>query len=189
MEKILTRFQTEPAGKHPFGSDRFPVYVLLENIRSLHNVGSVFRTSDAARIEHLFLTGITGFPPRREISKTALGAEKTVPFTHAPDPLPVIDELKRKNVQIIAVEHTRESTSLFDARMDFPVCFVFGYEIEGIMQPTLDRCHTALQIPMFGHKGSVNIAVACGIVLFEAVRRLLNNPAYKIDLDSACHGT
>jgi tRNA G18 (ribose-2'-O)-methylase SpoU len=172
MEKILTRFRETPGSKLKDGSIRNPIYVMLENIRSLYNVGSVFRTSDAARIRELFLCGITGYPPRKEISKTALGAENTVPFRQSTDPQPILDELQRNQIQLIAVEHTEQSRSLWEIDLSFPVCFVFGYEIEGISQPTLDRCHQAIEIPMFGHKGSLNVAVACGIVLYETLRRL-----------------
>jgi len=172
MKKILTRFRETPGSKLHDPDNRNPIYVMLENIRSLYNVGSVFRTSDAARIQELLLCGITGYPPRKEISKTALGAENSVPFRQSSDPHPVLDDLQQNHVQLIAVEHTEQSRSIWEIDLSFPVCFVFGYEIEGISQPTLDRCDQAIEIPMFGQKGSLNVSVACGIVLYEALRRL-----------------
>ena len=177
MKKILTRFQPSPAPTPgtDFGTDetgRFPIYIILENIRSLYNVGSIFRTSDAARIHKIFTTGITGHPPRKEIAKTALGAQDTVPWEHCNDSREIIQRLKSDGVTIVAVEHTDESISFWEAEFSFPVCFIFGFEVEGIMQETLNQADFAVSIPMFGHKGSLNVAVSAGVILFEALRRL-----------------
>ncbi|MBN1551966.1 RNA methyltransferase [bacterium] len=172
MQKILTRFKSNPDNKEQLNNARFPIYVVLENIRSLYNVGSVFRSADAARIKMLYLTGITGFPPRKEITKTALGAQDTVPWYRAEKTPPLLKSLKKEGVTIVAVEHTDKSDSIWREPFLFPVCFVFGYEIEGIDSETLNHCDCAIEIPMFGYKGSLNVAVTCGIVLFEALRQL-----------------
>jgi len=111
-------------------------------------------------------------PPRKEITKTALGAQDTVPWQYHPLASDVVKSLISQNVYVLAVEHTTESQPLWDVELRFPVCFVFGYEIEGISQSVLDLCHGAIEIPMYGFKGSLNVAVSCAIVLYEALRRL-----------------
>ncbi len=185
MKKILTRFRESPE-KHFTNPDyRFPIYVLLENIRSLYNVGSIFRTSDAARIAHLYLCGITGHPPRKEIDKTALGAQNTVPWSYSRETSPVLHKLKKDNIPLIAVEHTDTSRSLWDCTFPFPACFLFGYEIDGLAQQTLDMCDYAVSIPMYGHKGSLNVAVATAIILYQALEQFRRNaPPPDIKLDS-----
>jgi 23S rRNA (guanosine2251-2'-O)-methyltransferase len=173
MKKILTRTGDSLNMQHTSRAERFPIFVLVENVRSLYNVGSIFRTCDAARVERVYLCGFTGTPPRNEISKTALGAQDTVPWEYSETSLDVIRKLKDREVTIAAVEHTSESRSIWKAEWKYPVCFLFGYEVEGIDQRTLELCDMSIQIPMFGFKGSLNVSVACGIVVFEALRRCL----------------
>ena len=146
---------------------RLPIYALVENIRSMHNVGSIFRTSDGARISRLFLTGFTARPPRKEIDKTALGATDSVPWEYAPDPLPVIHRLKREKIRIVAVEHTSHSVPYTQPDYDFPLCIVMGNEVEGVSQAVIDQADLFVELPMLGMKQSLNVAVAYGIVLYH----------------------
>lgn len=163
------RFTKEQLVNEP----RFPIYVLLDNIRSLYNVGSIFRTSDGARISKLILTGYTPYPPRKEISKTALDATETVPWEYYKNPIEIIDKLKNENVKICLLEHTTESQPYFDiTKRDFPLCLVVGNEITGVSKEIIDRADLAIDIPMFGLKQSLNAAVAYGIAVFELVKIL-----------------
>lgn len=150
---------------------RLPIYVLLDNIRSLYNVGSMFRTSDGGRIARLILTGYTPHPPRKEIEKTALGATESVPWEYVRDPLEAIEKLRQEGVRICALEHTTRSVPYYTlAKEAFPLCLVVGNEITGVSQEILARADMAVDIPMFGMKQSLNAAVAYGIALYEFVR-------------------
>jgi tRNA G18 (ribose-2'-O)-methylase SpoU len=144
---------------------------MLSNIRSLYNVGSIFRTCDAALVAELILCGFTPHPPRKEISKTALGAVDTVPWKYYTTDAEAIDYLRQSGIKVIAVElaeHARSYNEL--TPMDFPCCLVFGNELVGISDEVLAQCHDAISIPMFGVKHSLNVAVAAGVAVFEAVR-------------------
>jgi len=153
------------------GAERFPVTLLLDNIRSLYNVGSIFRTADAARVAKLLLCGYTPHPPRREIDKTALGATATVPWEHHADPLAAVAELKRDGVRICVLEHTDASLPYSAVtRKEFPLCLVVGNEITGVSKELIAAADMAIEIPMFGMKQSLNAAVACGVALFELIR-------------------
>lgn len=154
---------------------RFPIFTLLDNIRSLHNVGSIFRTADAVRLSKLYLTGITGHPPRKEIDKTALGSVDTVPWEYHENPLPSIKKLKEKGVQIVSLEHTSESLSYRDVTYHFPVCLVIGNEVFGIQEEILKLSEIAIDIPMFGVKQSLNVTVAYGIVIYDILYKYLMN--------------
>ena len=142
------------------------IYVLLNNIRSLHNVGSVFRTSDGAGVKKIFLTGQTGYPPREEISKTALGAEETVPWAYYIDPIDCIKELRRKGIKIVALEQTGRSMDYRKFRPKYPLCLVVGHEIEGVQKKILSLCDSVIEIPMGGKKQSLNVSVAFGIAVY-----------------------
>ena len=156
---------------HPELRQRMPIYALLDNIRSLYNVGSIFRSSDGARINKLYLTGFTPHPPRKEIDKTALGATQTVPWSYHKDPLEAIAEMKSNRIRICALELTDSSKPYFDVTpADFPLCLVVGNEITGISKPILDAADFSIEIPMIGHKQSLNVAVAYGIVLYDLLR-------------------
>lgn len=157
---------------------RFPIYVLLDNIRSMYNVGSIFRTSDGARVNELILTGFTPHPPRKEISKTALGATDTVPWSYVKDPLEAIARLKGDGVKICLVEQTdgsRPHTSVQPE--EFPLCLLIGNELTGISPALVEAADMAIEIPMFGAKQSLNAAVAYGIAVFEMVRVLHRPPS------------
>jgi len=164
-------FQATVAGT-PYESIRpLPVAVLLDNVRSLYNVGAFFRTADAAAIERLYLSGITGRPPKRAISKTALGAEETVPWEHSWEPVQVLEGLRRRGFEIAAVETTVRAVDLFDWTPRFPVCAVFGHEVEGIRPAVSALCDTHVRIPMLGTKHSLNVATAGGVVIYELLRK------------------
>jgi tRNA G18 (ribose-2'-O)-methylase SpoU len=152
-----------------------PVTVLLDNVRSLYNVGSFFRTADAAGAERLLLTGITAYPPengaKSGIRKTALGAEESIAWEYARDAVPLLGRLRERNFQIAAVETTPQAVDLFDWNPAFPVCVVFGHEVDGIRPEVAALCDVHIRIPMLGRKHSLNVATAGGVVLFELLRK------------------
>jgi tRNA G18 (ribose-2'-O)-methylase SpoU len=145
--------------------------VLLDNIRSLGNVGSIFRTSDAVLARKLYLTGLTGRPPRPEITKTALGAEETVPWEHVSDPRKAVSLLKEMGVAVVALEQTDASVP-FDAFVyPFPACLVVGHEVTGVSTDILSLADGAVELPMNGSKESLNVSVAFGIAVYEMARQ------------------
>lgn len=139
------------------------VSVLAHNIRSLHNVGAIFRTCDGAGVSKLYLTGYSGVPPRKEISKTALGAEESVPWEYHPDPLELMKELKNRGVQLLALEINEASQSIFEFEPTYPCCLIIGNEVDGVEPELLELCDAILHIPMRGMKDSLNVSVAFGI--------------------------
>jgi 23S rRNA (guanosine2251-2'-O)-methyltransferase len=148
-----------------------PVCALLENVRSLYNVGAFFRTADAVALEKLYLTGITGYPPQNMIAKTALGAEETVPWMHARDPKAVITQLRNANYEIAAIETSAHSVDLFDWQPRFPTCVLFGHETDGLTAAVSAMTDTHIRIPMLGRKHSLNVASAGAVVLYELLRK------------------
>lgn len=142
------------------------VYVLAHNIRSLHNVGSIFRTCDGAGVTKLYLTGYTGVPPRKEITKTALGADKSVAWEFHKDPVSVLKMLKKDGVQIISLEKTKKSTNISKFKPNYPVCMIIGNEIDGVEADLLKLSDAVLHIPMHGQKESLNVSVAFGIGIY-----------------------
>ncbi len=146
---------------------RLPVTVVCEDIRSLYNVGSIFRTSDGAGIEKLYLCGYTGHPPRPEIDKTALGSVESVPWEYRPNQFEVIRGLRGRGSRIVALEHTGRSIPYDEARYEFPLCLVLGNEVKGITDELLSLCDMAVDIPMHGLKQSLNVTVAYGIVVYH----------------------
>lgn len=142
-------------------------YVLLDNIRSLYNIGSILRTADGVGVDKIILTGITANPPRKEISKTALGAEDMVPWEYIEDPLEAIKKLKQEGFLIIALEQTPVSLDYKTIEYKFPLCLVVGNEVEGVDKNILDECDTVVQIPMGGEKESLNVSVAFGVAGYE----------------------
>jgi tRNA G18 (ribose-2'-O)-methylase SpoU len=150
---------------------RIPIIGMLDNIRSMYNVGSIFRTSDGAFIRELYLTGYTPRPPRREISKTALGATDTVPWSYFADPLEAIAAARSSGARICVLEHTTKSVPYHTLdKSDFPLCLVVGNELTGISPAIVAAADLAIEIPMFGTKQSLNAAVAYGIAVFDLVR-------------------
>lgn len=154
-------------------SEKIPVCILLDNVRSLHNVGSAFRTADAFRIEKIILTGITGTPPHREIQKTALGATESVAWEYSENTAAALRKLKAEGYTVVIVEQTTDSIALqtFKATDDARYCLVFGNEIEGVSEEAIALGDLALEIPQLGTKHSLNISVCLGIVLWEVFRK------------------
>ena len=148
-----------------------PVSILLDNVRSMYNVGAFFRTGDAARIEKLCLCGITSHPPQRAISKTALGAEDTVAWEHSWEAAPLLTAMRDRGYEIAAVETTIHAVDLFDWKPRFPLCVVFGHEVDGIRPEVSAMCDTHVRIPMLGTKHSLNVATAGGVVIYELLRK------------------
>lgn len=147
--------------------------VIMHNIRSMHNIGSVFRSADAFGISELILTGYTPHPPRPEISKTAIGAEKTVLWRHFPSFLTVWKVLKEQNYTFIGIEQTSASKSLIDYQLNTtnPICLVFGNEVTGIDNDIIEFIDEFLEIPQFGEKHSLNVSVTAGIVLYSFLEK------------------
>lgn len=147
---------------------RLPVYIILNSIRSNYNVGSIFRTSDGVMIEKLYICGYTPHPPKKEIMKTALGATESVNWEYVEDPKEVILLLKKKEIKIAALELTNNSFPHYKLKADtFPLALIIGNEITGVSQELLDLCDFSIEIPQYGIKQSLNVAVAYGITVFE----------------------
>ena len=155
-------------------ASKLPVVIVLDNIRSLHNVGSAFRTSDAFLIEKIYLTGITGTPPHREIEKTALGATESVAWEHIEQTASILTRLKAEGYTILIIEQTTESVSLnsFSIDKEKRYCLVFGNEVHGVGDEAVALGDFALEIPQHGTKHSLNISVCLGIVGWEFFKKL-----------------
>ena len=145
---------------------RVPLVVILDNIRSLYNVGSIFRTADGIGVAKIFLCGITGYPPQVDISKTALGAEESVVWEYRENVLEVIENLKLKGFQIVMLEQTEGAISYEDFKAQGPVALVVGNEVDGVSDAIIPFCDQAIEISMRGIKNSLNVAVAFGVVGF-----------------------
>jgi len=153
-------------------AEKFPIVLILENIRSAYNVGSAFRTADAFQVEAIYLTGYTAFPPHKEIRKTALGAEDSVVWRHFPDAGTAIERARSAGYKILAVEQTTESQALqsLHPTPEQKIALVFGNEVTGIESETLLLADACLEIPQGGMKHSLNVATALGIAVWECVR-------------------
>lgn len=169
MERVPFQATAASTGYDRVGT--LPVGVLLDNVRSLYNVGAFFRTADAAAIEKLYLCGITGRPPKRAITKTALGAEDSVPWEHSWEPAAVLRTIGGRGYELAAIETSVHAVDLFDWIPRFPVCVVFGHEVDGIQPELSTLCDTHVRIPMRGAKHSLNVATAGGVVLYELLRK------------------
>ena len=153
---------------------KLPIVVVLDNIRSMHNVGSAFRTADAFLVEKVYLCGITAQPPHREINKTALGATESVDWEYVKDVSTLVSDLKEDGFRIIGIEQTDESIPLQDflPYKDQKFCLIFGHEVSGIHEQVIDLCDTSIEIPQFGTKHSLNVSVSIGIVLWDFFSKL-----------------
>jgi tRNA G18 (ribose-2'-O)-methylase SpoU len=152
-------------------ADRLPVVVVVDNVRSLHNVGSIFRTSDGVLLEKLVLTGFSPKPPRKEIEKTALGSTQSVPWEYVKDTADAVRQLKISGYHPFCLELTDNVVPYYDvSRADFPLCLVIGNEVTGVSKDVLAECERAIEIPQFGIKQSLNVAVAYGVAIFELSR-------------------
>ncbi len=154
---------------------RLPIITWAENIRSLHNVGSIFRTSDAVRVRELILSGFTPYPPRPEIEKTALGATDSVPWSYFETGQTVLDRLRQQKIPVVVLEHTTDSIRYTDFDWKFPVCLVRGNEVEGVSAEVVEQADFAVEIPMLGMKQSLNVSVAYGILIYHVAMRWLDN--------------
>jgi len=155
-------------------TEKIPVVVVLDNIRSAHNIGSVFRTSDAFLIEKVYLCGITATPPNKEIRKTALGATESVEWEHVRETANLIPELKSAGFRILAVEQTQGSKFLSEVELnpDEKYAVVFGNEVDGVQQPVINQSDLCVEVPQSGTKHSLNVSVCAGIVLWEFYKKL-----------------
>ncbi|MFZ4740307.1 MAG: RNA methyltransferase [Bacteroidales bacterium] len=156
-------------------ADKLPIIIVLDNIRSQHNIGSVFRTSDAFKVESIHLCGITATPPNREIHKTALGATETVNWHHFENTLQSIDYLRNNNYLIFAIEQADISVSLdsFELNTKEKIALVFGNEVDGVSDEIMQKVDGCIEIPQYGTKHSLNISVSAGIVIWEIAKKYL----------------
>lgn len=146
-----------------------PIIIVLDNIRSLNNIGSIFRTADAFLIDHIYLCGITATPPHKDIQKTALGSTNSLNWSYEKDTLSLVKKLQSKKIKVIAVEQVENSVMLqdFKTNSNDVYALVFGHEVKGVSQEVVSQCDIVLEIPQHGTKHSFNISVSCGIVLWE----------------------
>lgn len=155
-------------------SEKTPIILVLDDIRSLNNIGSVFRTADAFLIEKIYLCGISATPPNKEIHKTALGATETVDWEHNPDVLKVIENLKKENITTLAIEQVESAVFLQDFKVDKDkkYALVFGNEVYGVSQEAVRLCDGCIEIPQLGTKHSLNISVSAGIVVWDLFQKM-----------------
>ena len=157
-------------------AEKLPLIVVLDEVRSLHNIGSVFRTSDAFLIKRIYLCGITATPPHPEIHKTALGAEDTVDWVYKKQTFEAIEELHNEGYIVLAIEQVECSTMLNSLSLDADkkYAIVMGNEVKGIQQEVVNACDGCIEIPQYGTKHSLNVSVTTGIVLWEFTKRMMN---------------
>ena len=155
-------------------ADKTPIIVVLDNIRSLNNIGSVFRTSDAFVIEKIYLCGITAQPPHKDIHKTALGATESVDWEYVESTINLVKKLKNDNVKIISIEQADNATMLQDFKIENnqKYAVVFGNEVKGVQQEVVSNSDYCVEIPQFGTKHSLNISVSCGVVLWDLFKKV-----------------
>lgn len=155
-------------------AEKINLIIVLDNVRSNHNIGSVFRTADAFLVEAVYLCGISSTPPNNEIRKTALGAEESVNWKYFENTVDAIAELKTLDYKILALEQVENSISLIDfkAQQNDKYALIFGHEVKGVSQDVLNNCDASIEIPQFGTKHSFNISISVGIVLWEFFRKL-----------------
>lgn len=155
-------------------AEKTPIIIVLDDIRSLHNIGAVFRTSDAFLIEKIYLCGITATPPNKEIHKTALGATETVEWEYAKNVVEVVEKLQTENIQVYSVEQVENSIMLndFSVSVNVKYALVFGNEVKGVSQEVIDMSEGVIEIPQLGTKHSLNISVSAGIVIWDLFQKL-----------------
>ncbi len=165
IRKTVEEFKTTP---------KTPLIVILDNIRSLNNIGSVFRTADAFLIEKVYLCGITATPPHKDIHKTALGSTETVDWEYVENPLELISKLQKENTVVISIEQTENAIMLnnFIPKPHQKYAVIFGNEVMGVQQEVVDLCDSCIEIPQFGTKHSLNISVSVGVVLWDLFVKL-----------------
>ena len=150
------------------------IIIVLDNVRSLNNIGSIFRTADAFLIDHIYLCGITATPPNKDIQKTALGSTDSINWSYEKDTLSIVKKLQSKKIKVIAVEQVENSVMLQDFKTfeNDVYALVFGHEVKGVSQEVVSQCDMAIEIPQYGTKHSFNISVSCGIVLWELFSKI-----------------
>tara|TARA_B100001029_G_C15055911_1_gene454364 strand:- start:968 stop:1516 length:549 start_codon:yes stop_codon:yes gene_type:complete len=150
--------------------NRLPISILVENIRSVHNVGAIFRTADGFGAEKVWLTGYTAFPPRDDLAKVALGAEESVPWEHFKNPLEAAKKIKSLGIKLVGIEQSVRSVNIHEYKWKFPCCFILGNEVSGVSDELLNLAEDHVEIPMFGIKQSLNVSVAGGVIGYEVTR-------------------
>ena len=155
--------------------EKLPVVVVLDNVRSMHNVGSVFRTADGFAVEHIYLCGITAQPPHREIEKTALGATQSINWSYYNEVMDAVNDLRSQGYNIVAIEQAENSTMLQDFTITAgeKYALIFGNEVNGVTQEVMNNIDTCIEIPQFGTKHSFNIVVSAGIVLWDFFSKMV----------------
>ena len=176
MNKKLKLWELNRLSEDEFkAQDKFPIIIILDNIRSLNNIGSFFRTADAFNIEKIYLCGITAIPPHRDIQKTALGATETIEWEHVESTVKLVQKLKEESVSIASIEQAETTTLL----QNIPsinynkIALVFGNEVDGVDQKVIDNSDYIIEIPQFGTKHSLNVSVCAGVVLWEFVKKYI----------------
>ena len=152
------------------GIKPLPISILVENVRSVFNVGSIFRSADGFGAEKIYLTGYTAYPPRDDLSKTALGADKSVPWEYFKDPIDAAKTIKKNGIDLVLLEQTVESKLIYDIKWKFPVCFIVGNEVSGVSEKLAKEANIHAEIPMRGIKQSLNVSVATGVAGYEFSR-------------------
>lgn len=173
MNKKLKLWELGRVSNEAFkAQEKFPITVVLDNIRSLHNIGSFFRTADALNVKKIYLCGITAQPPHRDIHKTALGATDSVDWEYAPSTVELIKDLQTNKTAVFSIEQTEQTVQLQNIKIQpqQEIAVVFGNEVHGVQQEVVDLCDGVIEIPQFGTKHSFNVSVSAGIVLWELVR-------------------
>ena len=149
---------------------RLPIYILVENVRSVYNVGSIFRSADGFGAEKIFLAGYTAHPPREDLHKTALGAEDAVSWEYNNNPLIAAEQIKKQGIPLVLVEQTHESKSIYELDYPFPLCFMVGNEVSGVSEELSKLADIHVELPMRGIKQSLNVSVAAGVVGYTFAR-------------------
>ena len=176
MNKKLKLWELNRLSEDEFkAQDKFPIIIILDNIRSLNNIGSFFRTADAFNIEKIYLCGITAIPPHRDIQKTALGATETIEWEHVESTIELVQKLKEKNISIASIEQAETTTLLQNIpSLNYnKIALVFGNEVDGVDQKVIDNSDYIIEIPQFGTKHSLNVSVCAGVVLWEFVKKYI----------------
>ena len=149
---------------------RLPISILVENVRSVHNVGSIFRSADGFGANKIYLTGYTAYPPREDLSKTALGSENAVPWEHFENPIDAAKKIINQGITLVLLEQTVKSKSIYEIDWSFPVCFIVGNEVTGVSEELSEMATVHAEIPMRGVKQSLNVSVATGVAGYEFSR-------------------
>ena len=153
---------------------RLPISILVENVRSVHNIGSIFRSADGFGAEKIYLTGYTAHPPREDLHKTALGAENSVPWKYHKDAISIAKQIKSEGMNLVLIEQTHLSKSIYTSDYNFPLCFIVGNEVHGVSEELAAIADSHIEIPMRGVKQSLNVSVATGIIGYELARAYIH---------------